>query len=114
MASENFTSKIVGVVVAVIVVAAIAIPVMSEVKDFARENNLNLQDLVLWGGEDFELVITLPYFTYATMSHENFKYLGTVCEKETSEPVVKIITNDGDIIINEELFNNKSYNHFGG
>ena len=90
------------------------IPVLPEVKDFAKENNLNLQELVLWGGEDFELIVCLPYFTYASMGVEEFKYLGTVCDKDGTEPTVKIITNDGNIIINEELFNKKSYNHFGG
>lgn len=90
------------------------IPVLPEVKELAQEKGIDLKDWVLWGGEDFELLFFVPYFLFATLSSKGFKYVGTVVENTDGEPKVKIKDKNGDFDIDEKLFNEKTYNHFGG
>lgn len=90
------------------------IPVLPEVKELAQEKGIDLKDWVLWGGEDFELLFFVPYFLFATLSSKGFKYVGTVVENTDGEPKVKIKDKNCDFDIDEKLFNEKTYNHFGG
>jgi thiamine-monophosphate kinase len=90
------------------------IPVLDEVKNLAKEKNVDLKDWVLWGGEDFELVFFVPYFLFAMLSSKGFKYIGTVTEKLSDDSTVTIIEKDKKLIIDEKMFNEKIFNHFGG
>ncbi len=83
------------------------IPVMQEVKDFVSRNGINYKDFVLWGGEDFELVACVPEDTYLKLDKEIFHCIGRVQNKDNM-PCVKV---DSDRIT-EEVFKNKSFNHF--
>lgn len=89
------------------------IPVLDEVKTLAKENNINLEDWVLWGGEDFELIFSVPYYIFSIMDMTKFKYIGTV-KSANGAPTVTVHKKDEDIIIDDEMFQRKSYNHFGG
>lgn len=89
------------------------IPVLDEVKTLAKENNINLEDWVLWGGEDFELIFSVPYYIFSIMDMTKFKYIGTV-KSANGTPTVTVHKKDEDIIIDDEMFQRKSYNHFGG
>lgn len=90
------------------------IPVSSEVKKLAEEKGVDIKDWVLWGGEDFELLLFVPYFLFATLSSKGFKYVGSVVENTDGEPKVTINDNGSSFVIDEKLFNEKTYNHFGG
>ena len=90
------------------------IPVLPEVKQLAEEKGVDLKDWVLWGGEDFELLFFVPYFMFATLSANGFKYVGTVVENKDGVPKVTINEKNGSFVIDEKLFNEKTYNHFGG
>ena len=90
------------------------IPVLPEVKQLAAEKGIDLKDWVLWGGEDFELLFFVPYFLFATVSSKGFKYVGSVVENKDGVPKVTINEKDGSFISDEKLFNEKTYNHFGG
>ena len=91
------------------------IPVLPEVRQLAIDNKVDIKDWVLWGGEDFELLLFVNYFEYAILSSKGFKYIGSVSDNtEIHKPIVKIIEKDNSIIIDENLFNKKTYNHFGG
>ena len=90
------------------------IPALPEVKQLAAEKGIDLKDWVLWGGEDFELLFFVPYFLFATLSSKGFKYVGSVVENKDGVPKVTINEKDGSFIIDEKLFNEKTYNHFGG
>lgn len=90
------------------------IPVLPEVKQLAVEKGVDLKDWVLWGGEDFELLLFVPYFLFATLSSKGFKYVGTVVENKDGVPKVTVNEKDGSFEIDEKLFNEKTYNHFGG
>ncbi len=88
------------------------IPVLPEVKKLAEEKGVDLKDWVLWGGEDFELLLFVPYFLFATLSSKGFKYVGTVVGNTESKVTIK--DKDKSFVIDEKLFNEKTYNHFGG
>ncbi len=83
------------------------VPVLQEVKDFATRNSIDYKHLALWGGEDFELVACVPEQTYLKLDKNVFKAIGRVQNKDNN-PCVKI---DSERITNE-VFKNKSYNHF--
>lgn len=90
------------------------IPIQDDVKKFANDNKINLEKLVLWGGEDYELIFSVPYYIFSIMDMTKFKYIGNVIKAEP-EPSVFIKDLDGTTtVINDELFNKNSYNHFGG
>lgn len=90
------------------------IPVLPEVKKLAEEKGVDIKDWVLWGGEDFELLLFVPYFMFATLSSKGFKYVGTVVENSDGVSKVTIKEKDNTFVIDEKLFNEKTYNHFGG
>lgn len=89
------------------------IPVLDEVKTLAEQNNVPLEDWVLWGGEDFELIFSVPYYIFSIMDMTKFKFIGTV-KNSNGNPTVTVHKKDGDIVIDDKLFQEKSYNHFGG
>lgn len=89
------------------------IPVLPEVKELAKKENIDLKDWVLWGGEDYEIIISVPYELFVNLDLTKFKYIASVFEREDGVPV-EITNGNEKIIINEEMFNNKSFQHFKG
>lgn len=90
------------------------IPVLPEVKQLAADNNVDLKDWVLWGGEDYELLFCVPYYNFAILSSKGFKYVGCIEENTDESPCVEITEGNNKIIVDEQLFDKKSFNHFGG
>lgn len=88
------------------------IPIDKEVKDFVKRNNLDIDNFVLWGGEDFELVMCISEETYEKLDESLFKCIGRVINKDNN-PNVILRNENNSIIINKETFEKKSYNHFG-
>lgn len=88
------------------------IPIDEEVKDFVKRNNLNLDNFVLWGGEDFELVICIPEEIYEKLDEKIFKCIGRIINKDNN-PSIILKNKNNTQIINKETFEKKSYNHFG-
>lgn len=88
------------------------IPIEKEVIDFVKRNNLDLDNFVLWGGEDFELVMCIGEDIYEKLDGSLFKCIGRVINKDNNPNV--ILKNENKYLtINKETFNQKSYNHFG-
>jgi thiamine-monophosphate kinase len=46
-----------------------SLPITKYVQDFAEKNELDLLELVMNGGEEFELVFTIPQSKWNTASH---------------------------------------------
>ncbi len=90
------------------------IPILPEVKKLAKANDIDIKDWALWGGEDFELVCSVPYFGFASLNSEKFKFIGNVIPAENGNPTVTIVDGKNKIIIDEILLKNKSFKHFGG
>ena len=90
------------------------IPVLPEVKELAKNNNVDLKDWVLWGGEDFEILLCVPYYHFAILSSKGFKYIGYVEENTDNNPCVILQENDTKTIIDRAMFDLKAYKHFGG
>ena len=89
------------------------IPVLPEVREFAKQNNLDEKEFVLWGGEDYELIFSVKYWAFSAMDTSLFKYLGQVGAK-TDNPTITIYDNKSSIVIDREMIDKKSFDHFGG
>ncbi len=75
------------------------------------------RDMVLWGGEDFELIACVNEETFQKLDKTRFYCIGRVEDNiengENGENGLVIIKDgDNNIIIDENEFNSKSYNHF--
>lgn len=66
------------------------------------------KDLILWGGEDFELVAAVPVETYRKLDKQKFTKIGVV---KTGKDIV-IRDKDKNIVINNVTFKKKSFKHF--
>ncbi|HYB04255.1 MAG TPA: thiamine-phosphate kinase [Nitrososphaerales archaeon] len=66
------------------------LPVAPGVEQFASENGLNYQDLVLFGGEEYELVCTYPMKYEARLSKLGIETIGIVTEKRSEKPEVRL------------------------
>lgn len=89
------------------------LPVSQELKDYVKRNNLNIDDFVLWGGEDFELVLCVPEDIYARLDDKIFTCIGRVINKDLN-PSVLIKKGNNTLKITPEIFENKSFDHFKG
>lgn len=69
------------------------------------------KDMVLWGGEDFELIACIPQELYDRLDKTKFYAIGEVKDKY-SDAFVIINDENGKIIIDDEAFNRKSFKHF--
>ena len=87
------------------------IPVLQEVKNYSKRNNLDYKKLVKWGGEDYELLLCVPEDTYNLLDNNMFKLIGRVQNKDINPT---IIINDGNSqeIITKTVFENSVFNHF--
>jgi thiamine-monophosphate kinase len=65
------------------------LPIALGVELFAKENGLNYQDLVLFGGEEYELVCTYPKIYERTLSKLGIETIGVVTEKRSETPEVR-------------------------
>lgn len=83
------------------------VPVLPDVIDFSKRNDLDYKDFVKWGGEDFELVACVPEETYLKLDKDTFHFIGRVLNKDNM-PCVKINSE----IITQKIFLEKSYDHF--
>lgn len=90
------------------------IPVLDGVKQLANSNNVNLEDWVLFGGEDYELIFCVSYYIFSSLDINQFKYIGYIEENTDGVPVVEITNKDKKFVIDEEMLARKSFNHFGG
>ena len=89
------------------------IPILPEVKNFAKQNKLDEKQFVLWGGEDFELIFCISEETFKKLDKTKFKFIGLI-ENKTDNPHVKICYDKKVDIINKNTVEKKTFNHFGG
>ena len=88
------------------------VPVLSELKEFCNQNNLDYKNFIKWGGEDFELVICLPEAVYQNIDKSKFICIGKVLNKDSS-PVLIIKDGTKSEKITQAVFEEMSYKHFG-
>ncbi len=86
--------------------------VEDEVKKFALDNEVDIKDFVLWGGEDYELVACVDKDTFKLLDKSVFKPIGKVMNKD-STPCVYVKSKEFELKINDSVYNNHAYNHFG-
>lgn len=84
------------------------IPVSKELKTIFADSYGNL---VLWGGEDFELLFCADKNLFDKLDKTKFFEIGRVAEKVQGASV-RIKNEENTFFINEESFNENSFNHF--
>lgn len=84
------------------------VPVHSNLK---KHFPLEYENLVLWGGEDFELVACVNRETYEKLDKTKFYAIGEVKEK-TQDAFVIIDMENQKVFIDENTFNSHGYKHF--
>lgn len=89
------------------------LPVSQELKDYVKRNGLNTDDFVLWGGEDYELVLCVPEDIYKKLNDKIYTCIGRVINKDLT-PSVLIRKGEKTLKITQEIFEKKSFNHFKG
>lgn len=82
----------------------------SLLKEIAKKYDKNFEDWILWGGEDYGLVVCLPIDVYEKCNKNVFNKIGIIKEKLTQPLFIKNCSSCN--IISEELFYKKSFNHF--
>ncbi len=87
------------------------VPVHQSVIDFSLRNNLDYKKFVLWGGEDYGLIIVVPEDVFMKLDTQIFVPIGKVINKDFS-PVVNIFYPDRKEIITKEIFEKNTFNHF--
>ncbi len=88
------------------------VPVSTELIEFSKINNIDYKNFVMWGAEDYELVITVPEETYINLDKNLFTQIGKVQNKDFS-PVVSVQDGKKSFKINREIFEKNAFNHFG-
>ncbi len=71
------------------------LPAERGVERFAKENGLSSEDLVLFGGEEYELVCTYPKSEEARLTRIGIETIGAVSEKRNEKPEVRL----GDSVV---------------
>lgn len=89
-----------------------SVPIEDEVKKFAQYNNAKLSDLVLWGGEDYELIACVNKETFEILDKSIFKPIGKVLNKDFN-PCVLVKSKDFELKINDKTYCENAYDHFG-
>lgn len=85
------------------------VPVSDELKNTFPDS---YKELVLWGGEDYELLFCVNEETFSKLDKTKFFKIGVV-KKPEKESCVKIKDGNQLFVIDEKTFNQKSFNHFG-
>lgn len=80
-------------------------------KDLKEAFPVDCKDLVIWGGEDFELLACVKKEVFEKLDKTKFFEIGRVVEKSEK---ASVIIKDGahENVINEETFMKNSFNHF--
>lgn len=86
-----------------------SIPISRELKETFSGDYKNL---VLWGGEDYQLLFCLSENVYEKLDKNKFFKIGNVVQTD-SNPCVKIKDNNQNYVIDKDMFSKKSFNHFG-
>jgi len=89
-----------------IALEAASLPLHEEVRQFSRETGASPLDLMLYGGEDFQLVATVPA---GSSLSETWTVIGTVLPQQESEPQAALHNAAGETITLESC---KTYQHF--
>ena len=89
-----------------------SVPIEDEVKKFVEYNEINLSDLVLWGGEDYELIACVNQETFEMLDKTIFKPIGKVMNKDVN-PCVLVKSKDFELKINDKTYSENAYDHFG-
>lgn len=71
----------------------------------------NYLDLLLFGGEDYQLVFTVSKEDFHKLDKHLFFEIGYVSDKVANSPVL-LKDNDKNFIINDKIFNERIFNHF--
>lgn len=79
------------------------LPIFPGVDRFAAENSLNPDDLVLFGGEEYELVCTFPKKYRSTAAKLGIEVIGNVIERRTEKP---------EVFLGNELVARRGWLHF--
>lgn len=90
------------------------IPFDKEIIELSKQANLNSYlDWVLFGGEDYELVGTMPESLFNSLNQKelNIKKIGKVIEQKT-KPTVFIKLTDKTVEIDMQTLSQKTFDHF--
>ena len=88
------------------------VPIQEGTEEFAKNNEINLSNFILWGGEDYELIACVSKETYELLDKTMFKQIGKVLNKDFT-PCVFVKSKDFEFKINEKIYEQKAYDHFG-
>jgi len=82
------------------------VPIAEGVEQFARENGLEPNDLVFYGGEEYEIVATIPKV--------KLKQAQAAAKKAKVDLYVigRVQRGSGDVFVNKKLLENRGYVHF--
>ncbi len=72
----------------------------------------NYKNYVLWGAEDYELLLVINKDDYLKLNKNLFYQIGTVTKKIHNKPVIINYENNNYEVINKKTYNNNIYNHF--
>ncbi len=87
------------------------IPTQEKFYEKCNELNINPIETILFGAEDFSLVIVVDKSIASNLPENIFTKIGKVSEK-VSKPNVKILFDNEEIIIDEQIIKEKTFNHF--
>lgn len=87
------------------------VPVSDSAKEFCTNNNVEIFDAALFGGEDYELIACIPESTLNIIGKDMFKIIGKVKEKSNS-PKISIKINNEHKVYDKEALETKTFNHF--
>ncbi|MCQ2957706.1 MAG: thiamine-phosphate kinase [Candidatus Gastranaerophilales bacterium] len=89
------------------------IPIDNDLKEVAKIINAEPLDWILFGGEDYTLVATVDEEVANKLAVKNIpiRKIGKVVNNNDNG-LVKILSNDKTVIINEETLLNKTFQHF--
>ena len=90
------------------------IPVDKDLNEAAKILNKNPLDWILFGGEDYTLIATVTEDVANKLAAGNIpvRKIGKVTQNH-KEGIVKILSDDKTLIINEKILEQKSFQHFG-
>lgn len=74
--------------------------------------DLNYKDRILFGGEDYGLLMTMPEIQYKTLDPSRFIKIGDVVKRTLNMPVLIMFDNKNSMIINQKVLSEKTFNHF--
>lgn len=87
------------------------IPVNSHLAKACEQLNLDIDKLIFYGGEDYELLSVMPEENYNKLINLgiNLHKIGKITENKE----IKVFKNNETLIINDDSINNNLFSHFG-